>query len=130
MTFERWHDWTKFNAKPLISEGHSNTWVDVYVDDLAKTIYLTASTPYSECAKVVEPIYNDATAIDIVKLTIMVKMPPGYDPENGDWWYGVYDASGTRAQMKGKLEGCIPYYKKASDTDYLYSKKVVAAIRE
>jgi len=24
----------------------------------------------------------------------MVKMPPGYDSENSDWWYGVYDASG------------------------------------
>jgi hypothetical protein len=29
-------------------------------------------------------------------LTIMLKMAPGYDPENGDWWYASAVATGTR----------------------------------
>ena len=130
-TFEDWQSWTKVNPETLFSEGHVVSWVDVYVDDLAKTTYLTASAPYPECARIVKPIYSDATATDIVKLTIMVKMPPGYDPENGDWWYGVYDASGTYAQMKGgRRQDCISCHKQASDTDYLFSKDVMEAIGE
>ena len=49
MTFEDWRSWTRVNPTRLLSEGHSSSYVDVYVDDLAKDIYLAAGAPYPEC---------------------------------------------------------------------------------
>jgi len=100
-TFENWRNWTKVNPTPLLSEGHKDRgvapYVDVYVDDLAKTTYLAASAPYLECARIIKAKYTDETATKVVRLAIMVKIPAGYDPENNDWWYGRYDATGTQA---------------------------------
>ncbi len=108
MTFQDWREWTSVTSKPVVSEGHGNNWVGIYVNKLAEATYLAAGSPYPECAKVVKPIYTDATGTKIRKLPIMVKMSPDYDPENGDWWYVVYDASGTKLRQAGKLMGCIP----------------------
>jgi hypothetical protein len=51
-------------------------------------------------------------------------MPPGHDPENGDWWYAGYNSSGTIPQMTGKMILCIACQKEAAETDYLFSKEV------
>jgi hypothetical protein len=60
----------------------------------------------------------------------MVKMPLGYDSENADWWYGVYDASGMDMWNEGKLSGCIICHKQATEMDYLFSKEVMNAQKE
>lgn len=130
MTFEDWRQWTQVTPKPVISKGHSNNWVGVYVDDLAKETYLAATGPYAECAKIIKPIYTDSSGAVVRKLTIMVKMPPGYDTEDNDWWYGTYDATGTIAITQGKLTGCIICHRQAANTDYLFSKDVVHAENE
>ncbi len=130
MTFEGWREWAQVTPKPVISKGHSNNWVDIYVDELAKDTYLSAGAPYPICAKIVKPIYNDAEGKSVRKLTIMVKMSPGYDPENGDWWYASYDATGNKAREQGRLHGCIPCHKQAVETDYLFSKDVLNATNE
>lgn len=130
MTFEDWRDWTSVTPEPVKSKGHSNNWVGIYVNKLAEATYLSASTPYQVCAKIVKPIYADSSGASIRKLTIMVKMPPGYDSENADWWYGVYDASGTDMWDEGKLPDCIICHKQAAETDYLFSKEVISAGKE
>ena len=79
MTFENWRMWTKVTPKPIVSTGHGGSWVGVYVDDLARDTYLAAGAPYPECAKIVKPIYTDASGSKVTKLFIMVKMPSGYD---------------------------------------------------
>lgn len=126
-TFEDWRMWTKVTPKPVVSKGHGSSWVGVYVGDLARATYLAVGAPYPECAKIVKPTYSDASGSKITKLYIMVKMPTGYDPENADWWYGVYAASGAKVYREGKLQGCISCHKEAVQTDYLFSKEVVGA---
>ncbi len=106
MTFEDWRNWTKVASKPVFSKAHGNEWVEVYVDDLAKATYLATSAPYPECATIVKVHYTDASGTNEGDLTIMAKMLPGYDPENNDWWYGKYDATGTKMKKQGKLMGC------------------------
>lgn len=75
MIFEDWRSWTKVNPTPLQSEGHKDEgmapYVDVYVDNLAKATYLSASAPYPECARIVKTTYTDETAIEVEGLTIM-----------------------------------------------------------
>ena len=131
MNFEDWSSWRKVNPTTLLSEGHSNSYVDVYVDDLAKETYLTASAPYPECARIVKAKYTDETAAEVERLAIMVKMPEGYDPEHNDWWYALYDPTGTEAISEGKtIFDCRNCHQNASDTDYLFSEEVMAAANE
>jgi hypothetical protein len=121
------------NPKPLLSDGHKDDgvapYVDVYVDDLAKTTYLAASAPYPECAGIIKAKCSDETATEVVRLAVMVKMPAGYDPENNDWWYGRYDATGNLAiSPPGRmLFECASCHRQAADTDYLFSKEVLVA---
>ena len=130
MTFENWRDRTEVTDGFVISEGHSNSWVRIYVDDLAKDIYLAGSAPYPECAQIIKSAYHDADGSSFRGLTVMVKMPTGYDPENADWWYGKYDESGTQMKKQGKLRDCIACHKQASDTDYLFSREVLGINEE
>ena len=126
MTFEDWEEWTLVTPKPSLSPGHSSRWVKIYVNELAESTYLSAGAPYPECAKVVKSHYFDAEGTQIDSFTVMVKMPAGYDTENGDWWYGMYDKSGMIAKKKGKLfTACITCHKQAAETDYLFSKEVL-----
>jgi len=129
ITFMNWRNWTPVTVKPVVSEGHSNNWVGVFVNKIAKAKYLSAGSPYPVCAKIVKPIYLDETGTKVLKLTVMLKMPPGYDPENGDWWYASYDKTGEFSWQQGKLSGCIPCHKQATDTDYLFSREVRKAAK-
>jgi hypothetical protein len=130
MTFEGWREWTQITPKPVVSGGHSNNWVGIFVDELAEETYLSAGAPYPECAKIVKPIYNDSEGKSVRKLTVMVKMPAGYDPENGDWWYASYDATGTSVRKQGRLGDCISCHKQAVETDYLFSNEVLKSSEE
>ena len=116
------------NPTVLLSEGHANVYVDIYVDDLAKDKYLAASSPYPECSRIVKAQYTDQNATEVEELGIMVKMPEGYDPEHNDWWYARYDPTGTEAISSGKMATiCRTCHEQASETDYLFSEKVIAA---
>ena len=128
LEFGDWRQWTSVTEEPIVSPGHSYHWVGVFVDKLAKTTYLSASAPYPQCARIVKPIYGDEEGVDVLRLTAMVKMPPGYDPEHGDWWYGVYDAAGTESRRAGRLEDCIRCHREAADTDYLFSRDVTLTL--
>ena len=102
MTFEDWMDWRKVTPKPVRSTGHNNNWVGIYVDELAEDTYLRAGAPYPECARIVKPIYNDADGKSVRKLTIMVKMAPGYDQKMA---IGGMRQATPPAQELGNREG-------------------------
>ena len=124
--FEEWQSWTKVNAEPIQSEGHENNRVDIYVDGLANGSYQTASVPMPECARVVKASLGEGTTTAIKNMTIMVKMPAGFDYAHDDWWYGKYDSSGRFAEESGKVPGCIACHQAASESDYLFIQDVMA----
>jgi hypothetical protein len=128
--FEDWRQWLSVTPEPVRSKGHSNNWVGIFVDKLAEDTYLSASSPYLPCARIVKPIYTDESGSKVRKLTVMMKMAPGFDPENADWWYGIYDASGTEVWDEGKLPDCIICHQQAADTDYLFSNEVMHTNKE
>ena len=132
MTFESWQSWQKLTRKPIFSKGHGEIWVEIYVNELAEETYRNATGSYPVCAKVVKAAYEDEGGTEFWSLTVMVKMPQGYDPENGDWWYANYhDAAGIKPVKQGRLYyDCILCHKGASETDYLFSKDVMAEINK
>jgi nucleoside-diphosphate-sugar epimerase len=128
MTFKDWRSWNKVNPTVLLSKGHGDVYVDIYVDDLAKGTYLSASSPYPKCSRITKVQYTDKTATEIEELGFMVKMSEGYDPEYNDWWYARYDATGTKVIDSGKMVTvCRTCHEQASKNDYLFSEKVIAA---
>ncbi len=130
LTFEDWESWTQINTDALPSEGHGNKWVDIYVDNLAEPTYRSAGSPYGQCAVILKAAYFSADRNLMAGLTAMVKMPAGYDPLNGDWWYGSFDKSGVTTKEEGKLEECIACHQGAVETDYLFSREVLEASAE
>ena len=126
MVFEEWKEWTSALAKPYLSAAHNNQWVNIYIDNVARASALAIDKQYAECAKIVKLHFNSANGIEIRRLLLMVKMPLGFDPENGDWWYGLYDATiGTSVIEEGIIVNCISCHKQASSSDYIFSKEMI-----
>lgn len=130
LTFEGWGKWKQITHKPVRSAGHSNNWVGIFVNDIARETYLSAGTLYPDCAAIVKPIYRGADGQTVRKLTMMVKMPAGFDTENGNWWYGSSDPSGIKVVQKVRRSECIACHEQAADTDYLFSEDVLEAAKE
>lgn len=113
--------WTKVNPKPI--EGHESL-VTIYVNDAAKDIYLSASgKTFPVCAMIVKTS-SSANSDTVTGITVMVKMPPGYDPEHHDWYWGMYDADG-QMQDGGKMQDCIACHQPAAAADYVFAQQVL-----
>ena len=126
--FTDYSSWTKVNPKPV--KGHE-VFVNIYVNDLAQDIYLSASgDTFPRCAMIVKPHLEGADSETVTAITVMVKMPDGYDSENNDWWWGMYDKEGRVAEMSGKVPVCIACHKPAAADDYVFSKKVMGEINK
>lgn len=122
-TFTDYVAWTKVNPKPV--QGHE-VYVNIYVNDLAKDTYLAASgKTFPTCATIVKAHLSGEKSDVVTALTIMVKMPAGYDPEHNDWWWAMYDSKGKSAQMSGREQVCITCHQPAAESDYVFSQKVM-----
>ena len=95
MTFEGYQSWAKLTEEPVISYAHGENWIGIYANELAAQPYQDLASVYPECATVVKAILMGEDDPAIRKITVMVKMPAGYDPEHEDWYYGSFESSGT-----------------------------------
>jgi len=128
-TFPRWKSLHKLNTEALKSDSH-RAWVDIYVNILAKKAYVEKLSLFPMGSIVLKPIYPDPLRSETTRLTIMIKMEKGYDPENADWWYGVYDETGMEAWHQGKIKSCINCHKYGKEKDYMFSESVMERINE
>jgi len=121
VTCDGWAAWPQINDETFQSEGHQKAWVDVHVDAPFADAYRAGVIPMPVGMRIVKPAHAAASGApgEVTGLTVMAKMEPGYDPENGDWFYGVYDPTGTVAKKQGKLEMCIGCHGQWSGRDYL-----------
>ncbi len=126
VAFEDWRIWNKTTPEPYLSSQHANDWVTIYFDDLAKTADLVSTGKFAVCAKIGKVHFRSARGIVPRYLMLMVKMPAGFDPDHGDWWYGYYDISvGAALVEQGAIEGCIKCHKQASGMDYVFAKGLI-----
>jgi hypothetical protein len=115
-----WRSWTRVNETRFLSKGHGGKWVDVYVEPRFADAYRSGATPAPDGIRVIKAGYKDEAGTQFEALTVMGKMPGGYDPEHGDWYYGVLKEDGRTAVMQGKLEMCINCHAQADHRDYLF----------
>jgi len=123
-----WQSWTKVNGQTFPSKSHQKVMVDVYVSKEHADAYaaLQGSMPVG-MALVKAQYADDGGQKGAAKnLTVMVKMEPGFDPEHGDWYYGVYSFDGKKAMLEGKSDGktamCVNCHDTA-DVDYVFGTK-------
>lgn len=126
--FADYLSWTLVNDHPI--PGH-DTLVNIYVDNLAKDIYLNASGAlFPACTRIVKTHLLSATSAEITGIAVMAKMPPGFDPAHNDWWWGMFTPDGKTALMSGKVDACIECHQKAADADYVFSSKVMNELKK
>ena len=128
-TFSHWKNLHKINTEALPSAEH-NAWFDIYINTEAKKAYIEKLSLLPVGSIIVKPLYPDEQRSETSKLTIMLKMEKGYDKENGDWWYGVYDETGIKGSYQGKIKSCIKCHTQAKKTDYMFSESVMESMNE
>lgn len=118
-----WESWVQVNAEPFVSKGHKKPWVNVYVPAEHAEIYAARSGEMPEGFAIVKSVHDDAAgaAGDVAMLTVMAKMGRDYDPDNGNWYYGVLSKDGRSAVKEGKIETCIDCH--SAGKDYLFGTK-------
>jgi len=118
-TVTGWANWTKVNSRRFQSKSHGDAYVDVFVEAQYVDTYRSLEEVPAGM-RVVKAQYREQVGGSPVGLTVMSKQGAGFDSENGDWSYGVFDAAGGKASKQGKLASCIACHSGASDTDYLH----------
>jgi len=126
-TFPWWRSMNLLNVVPIESDAH-NAYVDIYVNDIAKETYVKQKKEFPIGSIIIKPLYPTEKREELARLTIMMKMDRGYDSENGDWWYGVYDELGVDGWYQGKIKSCIKCHKMVKHTDYLFTQSVMEQI--
>ncbi|HEY2515299.1 MAG TPA: hypothetical protein VGI39_30740 [Polyangiaceae bacterium] len=110
-----------------------NTWVTEWISFQALSAY-TAITPDAGPSRnvsampvgtVIVRAVQDASG-NVTKLTVMCKGPQGFNPELGDWWFGVTDPNGNPlvddggVQELGKLTNCYGCHVPHESEDFLF----------
>ncbi|MEN8303872.1 MAG: cytochrome P460 family protein [Campylobacterota bacterium] len=126
-SFHWWKELHLLNSEPFKSFDH-RAYVDIYVNNIAKDSYVNKKTKFKSGSIIIKPLYPGQKREDIARLAIMMKMERGYDEEYNDWWYGVYDKTGTQMWYEGKILSCINCHIRAKKSDYLFTLSVMEII--
>ena len=125
--FPKWKEFYKLNKEILHSHGH-NAFVDIYLNDIAKTPYINEHTNFPKNSIIIKPLYADEQRKYLARIVVMIKMDKGYDTKHNNWWYGVYDKTGTKVAHEGKIQSCIKCHEMTKHTDYLFTTAVMEEV--
>jgi len=127
VAFEDWRNWYKTTPEPYFSSQHANDWVTIYFDELARSSDFSTTGEFAVCAKIGKVHFKSKRGLVTRYLMLMTKMPAGFDPGHGDWWYGYYDISvGAGPIEQGVVDGCIACHEQAASLDYVFARDTIA----
>ena len=63
---------------------------------------------------------------NLKSVTVMVKMPSGYNPKAGDWFWAKYQPDGT-VVVAGKVESCAACHAQRAKNDYVFDAQLTAS---
>lgn len=87
-----------------------------YVNSIARDALASGATSMPAGAIIVKENYMPDSTFDAA--TVMHKVP-GYNPDNGDWYWAKYDAAGVPEQGEGHPAMCQQCHAAARDRDYI-----------
>jgi hypothetical protein len=121
---------TQLTLAPYPSVAAPGSMVREWVSAFALADYAQISPGVSgsgvtlpEGTTIVREVLDADGGVD--KLTIMAKGPPGYNPELGDWWFGVTAPEGIPLEtdaglLMGRLTECYSCHAPRSDDGFLF----------
>ncbi len=95
---------------------HTDALVHLYAHGVDKSTFASPERQFPVGTIVVKEKLTDDFKPDGVGG--MRKMPPGYDPEGGDWLYFYSSKSG--GFFSGRLENCRSCHLRAKESDFVY----------
>ncbi len=101
-----YQEWKSFNTQPYVSDTHGGRYVNNYVNGTGRKAYgkyenVGAMPQGSAIAKDSFAIKGNGQVV-AGPLFVMEKMPPGWNPESGDWRYTLMMPNGN---VVGKTHG-------------------------
>ena len=115
--------WERGNAQKSFEESAHPVAKDIYLNELAAETARASSFPYSADSTLIKE-RTDPETLQITTLYAMRKVA-GFDPDNNNWEYGVFEREDTGAFGGGWMSvadasGCIGCHQGAADTDYTF----------
>ena len=109
--------YTKLTEKPFLSLDHGNRWVDVYVNSIGAAAYDSSAAIPVGTIVVKTSMLDSGGAPGTVPgpIYVMEKRPPGYAPDDDDWWYAIHWATPDEPK---KFGGPIYWRGKSPRVDY------------
>lgn len=96
---------------------HTDALVHVYAHGVDKSAFAALERQFPVGTIVVkEKLTDDFKPAGVGG---MQKMPPGYDPEGGDWLY-FYSSKSGGGFFSGRLENCRSCHLRAKESDFVY----------
>jgi hypothetical protein len=111
----------KLTDRPFQSLDHGSRWVDVYVNEIGATAYLSGG-PIPVGTIIVKTSWqNDRGAPSRVAgpIFVMEKRAPGYGPAHGDWYFAIHWANPPPEERK-KFGGPIYWRGKSPRAAYCW----------
>jgi hypothetical protein len=114
-----------------VNNPHRSKLVVVYVNDIGRAAMMEQKLPhFPQGSIVVKEKLATIASTSPELLTVMRKREPGYDPEQGDWEYMVFDGSAKVLQASGKLEKCQACHLLQKSLDYVSRSYLPADVQE
>lgn len=115
--------WERANPQKDLEESAHPLVKDIYLDEQAAQSALEAAFPYGEGSTLIKERMDPET-LSVTTLYAMRKVA-GFDPDNGDWQYAVFEREGEGAFGGGWMSAenagmCVGCHVKAEATDYTF----------
>ncbi|MEX2530953.1 MAG: cytochrome P460 family protein [Gemmatimonadota bacterium] len=120
--YESWATWPEMGELYEGQEPHG-AQLTTRLNDVAAEALAAGSSSFPEGSLIVKENYMPDGSLGA--LTTMYKVP-GYNPEEGDWFYTKHLANGELDQMngmsmEGRVPGCVGCHQSVADNDYVFT---------
>jgi len=140
--------WTRVNPVPAVfdanvaalcaaanfgvvkNDPHRDKFLTVFVNEIGRKSMMEDKSPHFPQGSIIvkEKLpAKDSTSPEL--LTVMMKREAGFNPENGDWEYLVFDGAGKQVQTRGRLDNCQACHTMVAPTDFVYRNYLPAELR-
>jgi hypothetical protein len=106
---------------------HAFCSVNIYMNEVAATAFEQSASPYPVNSVIVKEKWASADSPDHIHLQGsnlpdgvggMIKRPPGYDPDHGDWEY--FNFENPNKIESGRISSCVQCHQSAEKTDHVF----------
>lgn len=116
---------------------HASTHITVFVNQLArKPMFSGSPQQFPEGAIIVKAKFDGFSAFagdktpSPILYTVMIKRHAGYNPEAGDWEFGVVSGDGKKTEGAGKLANCMSCHTSRRDGDFVFRSYLTTELRQ